>query len=217
MKNGSKFGRWTVIRRAEASRSSSLCLCACGTERIVASDNLKSGRSLSCGCLRREKCAHNGRKNRTHGQTGSPTFKSWEAMRERCHNRQHKSYATYGGAGVTICVFLYDCVANVILSIGIRPAGKTLDRIDGDKGYWCGDCPECKRLKRQKNIRWATPTEQAGNRRNNVVVEIDGAKRRAVEWAELAGVSANTFWQRVRRGEAGRSLLAPPHARKSID
>ena len=61
---GKRFGRWTVIARkgskmyGEPNASSSfplwLCRCDCGTEAIVMGENLKNGRSKSCGCLRDE-------------------------------------------------------------------------------------------------------------------------------------------------------------------
>ncbi len=61
---GQRFGRWTVIKRSgskmygEPGASTSfplwLCRCDCGTEAIVMGENLKRGRSKSCGCLRDE-------------------------------------------------------------------------------------------------------------------------------------------------------------------
>jgi hypothetical protein len=54
---GQKFGRLTVIKReANDKRGNArwLCLCECGTERIVNSNNLTTGATTSCGCLRNE-------------------------------------------------------------------------------------------------------------------------------------------------------------------
>ena len=57
---GQKFGRWTVLSRAEkpvGSTSSSafwLCECECGTKKIVSGNVLKQGKSKSCGCLNKE-------------------------------------------------------------------------------------------------------------------------------------------------------------------
>jgi len=56
---GQKFGRLTVIGKAEPigkrNRMAWLCLCDCGTEKIIKSDGLKSGDTKSCGCLNNEK------------------------------------------------------------------------------------------------------------------------------------------------------------------
>ena len=61
--SGKRFGRLTVIKRygtytspADESKAATwLCRCDCGAKTVVLGSNLKSGRSQSCGCLRREK------------------------------------------------------------------------------------------------------------------------------------------------------------------
>ena len=77
---GQRFGRWTVIERAGSDRYRTavvtlwLCRCDCGTEAIVRGQNLRSGRSLSCGCLRDERVAeaakemHRKREEGKHGE-----------------------------------------------------------------------------------------------------------------------------------------------------
>lgn len=61
---GMRFGRWTVIERAQLPKgynngliNSWLCRCDCGTERVIDRSSLVSGRSLSCGCSNAEKSA----------------------------------------------------------------------------------------------------------------------------------------------------------------
>lgn len=54
---GTKYGRWTVIKKAESfSAKSPLweCVCECGTVRAVLRNHLRSGHSRSCGCLKSE-------------------------------------------------------------------------------------------------------------------------------------------------------------------
>ena len=60
--SGQKFGRLTVLSRAEDYISPSgnklvqwLCKCDCGNEVVVSGSNLKSGRQVSCGCHSIEK------------------------------------------------------------------------------------------------------------------------------------------------------------------
>jgi len=53
---GNKFGKWTVVERAENSKNRQirwLCRCECGTERIVKIYDLKKGNSTNCGCARK--------------------------------------------------------------------------------------------------------------------------------------------------------------------
>lgn len=54
---GQKFGRLTVIERAEnkGSKICWLCKCECGNEKVIRSSDLKSGKINSCGCLKSEK------------------------------------------------------------------------------------------------------------------------------------------------------------------
>ena len=69
---GRTFTRPTVIRRVKDVETISrdrwrpmwLCECECGNQCVVLGDNLRSGKTKSCGCLRKEKSAENGRKAR---------------------------------------------------------------------------------------------------------------------------------------------------------
>lgn len=72
---GRTFGRLKVIERApndEISRNPRplwLCECECGNMTVVCGANLRHNLTRSCGCLRREKSAENGRKRKgTHNE-----------------------------------------------------------------------------------------------------------------------------------------------------
>ncbi|HEU5013919.1 MAG TPA: hypothetical protein VFT66_15470 [Roseiflexaceae bacterium] len=53
---GQHIGRWYIHSYAGRRNDNTHwhCRCACGTERIVSGKSLTTGRSQSCGCLRRE-------------------------------------------------------------------------------------------------------------------------------------------------------------------
>lgn len=58
LKKGQRFGRLTLLDKVVTTAQGEkkhLCRCDCGTERYVLERSLKSGGSLSCGCLRRER------------------------------------------------------------------------------------------------------------------------------------------------------------------
>jgi hypothetical protein len=53
---GQKIGRWTVVGLS-GKASNKECMwdtvCDCGTVSVVAGGKLRSGKTLSCGCLRK--------------------------------------------------------------------------------------------------------------------------------------------------------------------
>jgi hypothetical protein len=83
----------------------------------------------------------------------SLTYNTWRAMIQRCFNPNHCAYPYYGGAGIRVCRRWLSFV-NFLADMGRRPSRlHTLDRLDPEKGY------------RPSNCRWATPKQQAANRR----------------------------------------------------
>jgi len=60
---GNRYGRLTVISHAGKDHRNKhlwLCKCECGNEKTVVGDNLSSGKSNSCGCLKAEFLARKG-------------------------------------------------------------------------------------------------------------------------------------------------------------
>lgn len=68
--SGLRFGSWTALSYTGNDKWQSamwLCRCDCGVERQVAGKSLRSGRSLSCGCMKGELIS---KAKTTHGHSG---------------------------------------------------------------------------------------------------------------------------------------------------
>lgn len=58
---GKRFSRLVVLERVGCSRQAKWkCVCDCGSQAVVPGNSLVTGRTRSCGCLRRETSARAG-------------------------------------------------------------------------------------------------------------------------------------------------------------
>lgn len=179
IRNGDRFGRLIVIRKAGTVRYRSggthrryRCECDCGRQVTVYVHQLCSGKTRSCGCLQRELAVERSTAHGpiTHGHASrssvSPTYQSWASMIRRCTYPGVARYERYGGRGITVCDRWRQSFEAFLADMGERPAGMTLDRIDNDGHYEPG------------NVRWASPSEQALKRPRRMLVARDNRKKR---------------------------------------
>lgn len=140
--------------------------------------------------------ACNAKKNLTkHGMSGSRTYNTWAGMLQRCTNPKATKYPDYGAAGITVCPEWFSFQA-FFADMGERPEGKTLDRIDGAKGYSADNC------------RWATPPEQSENLKTVKSFMFDGRLTSLPALSRETGLKKKTLEYRITRGWSPSAVVS---------
>lgn len=142
---GKRIGKLVILgphpKRTSYNMIRWICQCDCGNKKLITTSNL--GRNTkSCGCIRNTQ----GGLTRKHALWGR-----WSTMHQRCNDPNDKNY---GGRGISVCerwlsfeLFLEDLEATFF-------KGASLDRYPNNNGNY-----------EPTNVRWATPKQQAQNRR----------------------------------------------------
>ena len=206
---GDRFGRLVVIEQADDYVTPSgkkypryLCKCDCGNTKLIDKTNLLKGKTLSCGCLQKERASA---ARKTHGDTDSRLYNVWCAMKRRCYNENVPEYPLYGGRGIFMCdewrndygAFREWAVAN-----GYdynAPRGQcTIDRIDTNGGY----APE--------NCRWVSQKEQMNNVRYNHREVYNGEEHTLAEWGEILDIDPQKILRRMNMGWSFQDAVEAP-------
>lgn len=181
---GSVFGEWIVIEKAGNSKGGAAlwrCRCSCGSERVVVGGDLRSGKSVSCGCKGSRSTI--GERSATHRMKGSRIHTCWSNMLARCRNPANKNY---GGKGIAVCD---EWLSFKIFYEWAKDSGYqenlTIERKDNSQGY----SPE--------NCTWATRKRQA---RNRSIVHMRDNDTSWAEVAEAHGVPVSIMNNRVSAG-----------------
>jgi hypothetical protein len=181
---------WTVLRLDE--KRIYLCKCKCGNTQKVRAYDLNNGKSKMCRA-----CSTTSTKTK-HGRSKNDlTYTSYMHMLGRCTNPKNKDYENYGKRGITVCEAWQECFEAFLMSNGPCPGpGHTIDRIETNGNYEPG------------NTKWSTKTEQSRNRRNNLVIELNGETKVLSEWLEYYKVEKpNTVYKQISRGKDPKEAL----------
>ena len=141
----------------------------------------------------------------THGcarrRSRTREYQAWASMRSRCFYRRNNRYHSHGGRGIKVCDRWLGLAgfANFLADMGPKPTPQhQLDRINNDGNYEPGNC------------RWATPIEQARNRRTNRHITFNGKTLCITQWATLTGLNRRTIIARLDKGWSAEQALTTP-------
>ena len=135
--------------------------------------------------------------NIKHGKCNNRLYKIYQMMKDRCYNKNSTSYKYYGARSITICdewLNGFDVFYNWAMNNGYRD-DLTLDRVDLNGNYEPDNC------------QWATPKQQANNRRNNVELTYANKTQTMKQWSETLKIPYGTFLSRHNRNNSVEHIL----------
>lgn len=208
---GQKIGKLTVLKRAPNNKFNQVCwvcTCDCGNTITVIGTRLHNRKTMSCGCLVKEKLRKNNiDRGKAKGSSKTRLYRIYKGMKGRIFNPNNKSFPNYGGRGITICdewLNDYKEFERWAMDNGYQE-GLTIDRIDVNGNY----CPQ--------NCRWIDRKGQSNNKRNNHQITIDGCTKTLSQWSEISGVHYYTIFDRISHGWTAKEAVFTPANTKKID
>lgn len=186
VKPGQRFYMLTIVEELPIGKNGRmfLCQCDCGNVKPISlvTFTRKENITKSCGC-------HRMNLRTKHGMWESREYSTWENMIQRCLNPKSNKYYLYGGRGITVCERWLKSFQAFYEDMGSRPDNTSLDRIEGDKGYY------------KENCKWSNPREQLVNVRYfSANVTYSGITMSVEEWIKYLKIDREIFKTRVLRG-----------------
>ena len=202
---GKQYGNWTVLEYSHfkyyeyknqnniiqrVKRHYMKCECICGTTSTIEKGGLLSGKTKSCGCLKRK----------ANGKSDTRIYNIYCQMINRCYKKKNTHYKDYGGRGIKVCdEWLNDF--EKFYEWSIKKGYKdelTIERKNNDLGY----SPE--------NCVWADRVTQANNRRNTLYLTYKGETKTIRQWSKIIKISPKTLDSRMRRGWTDEEIVGLP-------
>ena len=192
---GQRFGLLKVIEKAGSNNGVIwLCQCDCGNRCTVRADNLKSGRTESCGCK--------ANRIRNAEPIDKRIVRIWAGMHTRCYNKNVNFYKNYGGRGIKMCdEWIGENGCRHFYEWAMKNGyadNLTIDRIDNNGNYEPSNC------------RWATVEEQSNNKRNSIKLLYKGKEVTIKELRYIFGVSKTPIYQAYKNGRIDFTDWKPP-------
>lgn len=110
----------------------------------------------------------------------------WYLMKDRTINPKNIAFKHYGGRGIKVCSEWFNSFESFYewsMSNGYKE-NLTIDRIDNDGDYEPSNC------------RWADRYTQANNRRNNIIVSVEGEKLTLAQYCRERNLNRKSIYQK---------------------
>lgn len=195
---GNKYGKLKVISLYDDGKGRDAkfeCLCDCGNKKVAYGKDLKTGKTKSCGCIKKEYIP----KNKTHGMSKNRIYKIWAGIHQRCENENNPKYPIYGGRGIKVCddwkeftPFMEWALNNGYIE------NLTIERKNVNGNY------------EPLNCIWVDLKQQANNTRKTVFLTYKGETKPASEWSKITGIPQDTITSRKRRGWSDERNIETP-------
>lgn len=172
------------------------CDCVLKTRKQLALNNVKTGKTKSCGCETKRIVTIK------HGMSGTRLHRIWTNMHYRCYNKKCRRYKDYGGMNIQIHnewlgTNGFQNFYNWSMKNGYQD-NLTIDRINNNFGYSPDNC------------KWSTNLEQQRRKRNNVLLTFNGKTQTISQWAEESELSNTILYSRHKRGWNDNQILTTP-------
>lgn len=200
---GQMYGKLLVIRRLGKIVNKVMyeCKCECGNIKSISHSDLRSNRTKSCGCYKKQLLIE---KNTTHGlsvKNGKPIrlFRIWSNIKTRTMNPKSPQYIDYGGRGIKLdrTWLNFEIFYKWSMTNGYEE-NLSIDRINVNGDYTPNNC------------RWADVKTQANNRRNNINITLGHSTKTLTQWCDTFNLNYRTVQDRIKRNWSIETALLTP-------
>jgi hypothetical protein len=128
-----------------------------------------------------------------------PEYATWLAMKQRCQDPKSTNYPRYGGRGIKVCHRWTFSFQDFLDDMGKKPTeNHSIERKNNSGDYEPDNCI------------WATPKQQANNRRSNTILSLNGKSQTLSQWADETGFGVNAICNRLHDGWSVEKTLTTP-------
>lgn len=193
---GDRLGMLSVIGKSSRTTTTKnmrwIFKCDCGATTDKSAGDAR--RMRHCGC----KTVRSGRRTKFgFRMLDVPEYPVWRRMLRRCYNKNCFEYKNYGGRGIRVCDQWLINFKQFFQDMGSRPTPlHCIERLDNNGNYEPSNCA------------WSDRVSQNNNKRDNIVIELDGERMTIAEWSRKIGVSLKTLHSRHYKGLSPEQILS---------